>query len=181
MLTFNSVGSHIPMKGVTPAEFIVLRYKHQANAGKHVVEQGSFTITCEKRVVRKEAVPAVIEKDEKTGEEVELTPAQPAIYAPFPNSLELNRLRSRYGKKDVNTLFPGENPTLPTTFSEVGLNDDGSASTVASGAARIDDGTGNIVEIPLPKISNKMAPASDGVPAVHGENTPDHLAIAVGE
>lgn len=181
LLTFNSAGSHIPMRGVTPPEFAVLRFKHQANAGKHVVEQGSFTITGEKRIVRKEAVPAVIEKDEKTGEEVEMQAAQPAVYVPFPTGLEMQRLRARYGKKEVNALYPGENPNLPTTFSEVGLNDDGSASASAAGSARIDDGTGKIIEIPLPATNTRMAPASDGVPAVRGEETPSHLAIAVGE
>lgn len=181
LLTFNSAGSHIPMRGVTPPEFAVLRFMHQANAGKHVVEQGTFKITGEKRILVKPAVAEVKIKDEGTGEEIVAKKAESAEYKPLPSSIELNRIVQRYGKKVVEKLFPGENPILPSTFSEVGVNDDGSASIQRGSTAMVDDGAGNIVELPIPNNNAKVLPPTDGARYGRGEAAPDHLAIAVGQ
>lgn len=166
-MRFNSAGSTLLMSGVTPPEFAVLRHNHQANAGGHIVvndTKAPFTITGEKRVVTKR------DSDGK-----------PTDYAPFPPQVELKRLRTRYGRKTVNTLFPGESPSLPTKFSEVGVDDTGNMTQTGGIQMEVEGADGNVDVVTVPASAVAVAPATDGASVAPGTNAPTHLAIAVGD
>lgn len=166
-MRFNSAGSTLNMSGVTPPEFAILRHNHQANAGGHIVVNDNkvpFTITGEKRVVAKR---------DASGAATE--------WAPLPVQVELARLRKRYGKKVVASLFPGENPNLPTKFSEVGLDDAGQATATGGIQMEVEGADGQVDVVTVPVANVPVAPATDGSTVAPGTDKPTHLAIAVGD
>ncbi len=162
-MIFNIAGSTLPMRGVTPAEYACLRWQHQNNAQKHIIAQGTFKITGMKQVV--------LSRDSE---------GKPDKLGPFPSSVELARLRARYKKQCVNALYPGENPTLPVKFSEVGVNEETGEALAQKGAAVEVVENGEVIEVPVPGGKVPLAPASDNLPVAPGANAPTHLSIASG-
>lgn len=153
-------GSNIPVRNVTPAEFVCLKANHGNNAGKSIIEPGSFKITGQKGVV--------LEKD-KDGKATKI--------GAFPEIVEYKRLADRYGRKLLAKLYPGDNPKLPQTFAEVGVGSDGKMLVKPQETVEVTGPGGKIETVVVPEGSAFVAPRTDGTRTDPGN--PDNMALKV--
>lgn len=105
MIVISDRGSNVPKAGVTPAEAALLRKLHLKTVGGNCVTQ--------LEILEGQVALIVTERNEDTNEVLKTRPRT--------SRDELQRLRGRYSSKLVESLWPGENPTLPETFKEVGF------------------------------------------------------------
>lgn len=156
-------GGTVPKKGVTPAEFQLLKYEHFANVGKSIILEDSFELTGEKQVV---ASRKDVEEPQPDGTVKIVSKVVPRD---ITDAEELALLRGRYSKKAIDTLFPGSNPKLPKTFSEVGVDDKG-VMAVEENRAAIEVISGDTVEVMPAFLSTApVAPKTSGVSRPRGE------------
>lgn len=174
-LIFNKFGSGVVRRNVTPPEYKILVAEHGANAGGVIIDQKSFKLNGEKKVVVSRDAEGKIDKTR--------------LIAPLE---ELALLRRRYKGSTISKLYPGDNPILPTTFSEVGVNDDGS-TVMAQEANTVEVINGDSIEVvPVSVTPPVMFAATDGVSSPTGgsidpkqpvermSGSPQNLAFATG-
>jgi len=103
-LKLAQIGNNVPLKGVTPAECVILAHPehgHHLNAGGFPLSKLEITGTAMKPVFDEEnQVWTESKKEERS------------------NKDEIIRLRRKFPKKVVEAIFPGAAPQLPQTFDE---------------------------------------------------------------
>ena len=119
----------VPLKGVTPAEALILVSMHKTRAKKHPLEDLKVIGTAQSvkvaAVVQEQ--DATYEVDTKTADGTVIpagknvragTVLKDAIYESRTSAGELSRLKTKYHKQYITPLFPSPATPLPETFEE---------------------------------------------------------------
>lgn len=115
VLKLAQTGNNVPLKGVTPAECVILSHKehgHHLNAGGFPLSKLEVTGTAKKPVFDENEQVWTVSKTEDRD-----------------NRDEMIRLFRKFPKKVVEALFPGAAPQLPQTFAEACSWQDDDAKT----------------------------------------------------
>lgn len=109
-LYINRVDS-VPLKGITPAELLIIAEMHTKRAGKHPIHG-----------LTPDSDPAQTVELDNDGNPL---PEQTHVRT---DREEADRLRNKYGHNSekkywFDTLYPGQSPKLPESFADTGLLD----------------------------------------------------------